>query len=760
MLGAAVFAGAARPPAIFDLSVLAGPAPLGHHERLVTPLDCSGTAVTTHVFISYAREDASIAAAVAERLISHDLTVWWDRSLVAGEVFAAAINKELEAATRVVVLWSNNSVRSPWVLDEAARARDLGKLLPIRIDSCAIPLGFGSLNTIEYQTWLNESAKLATLIRQRTSQGATSAPSPAPQAAPAKEEAPPVSPARDQESILWDSIKDSDSSEDFDFYVRRHPNGRFTTLARLKAAKLKAAAASKSTSSSVATSSPQSFQALENKARGSGDVNAMFDLGEAYYWGDGVEKDYAKSRTWFELAAAKGHPEAMFRLGTIYDRGRGVAEDVSTAISWFEKAEQLDSSGAARSLGIFHAIGRGVPVNPEKAFAYYKKSAELGNIGAMGLLAEAYYRGRGCPQDYALALQWATKAANAGDADGMATLAGLHLRGNGIPADAVTAAIWYSRAAEAGDALSMTMLGTLYQQGLGVEQNLARARQWYEKAAANGNGDAMWRLGTMFQRGDGVAVDYAIARQWYEKGAEAGDRDAMGSLGLLYEYGYGVAPSSAQACKWYRAAADAGDPWAMFSLGTMYLSGNGVAADDKEAYGLMRRSAELGDVNGMAWLGVMLKDGVGVAVDDVEAVKWLKASIERRPTAMPLRNLARMQRAGRGTAPDPEGARKSFEMGLELGDASVKWDLAIYYDEGIGGPTNAAGAAKLILDCVDAGEEVALEHFGNGLRQWNLHTRVALQKILQEMGLYKGLMDGAYTRDLEEAIERFLVRSK
>lgn len=713
--------------------------------------------MTTHVFISYAREDVGIAAAVAERLISHDLTVWWDRSLVAGEVFAAAIHKELEAATRVIVLWSTNSVRSPWVLDEAARARDMAKLLPIRVDNCAIPLGFGSLNTIEYQTWLSDSAKLAAMIRQKTAQVGVAAA--VPQAAPTKQEAVQASPARDQEAILWESIKDSESAEDFDFYVRRHPNGRFTTLARFKAAKLKASTASTSTSTSAAAST-QNLQALENKARSGGDVDAMFDLGEAYYWGDGVEKDYVKARIWLELAASKGHPEAMNRLGTIYDRGRGVAEDLPLAINWFEKAEKLGSAGAARTLGIFYAIGRGVPVNLDKAFGYYKKSADLGNVGAMGLLAEAYYRGRGCQQDFALALQWSTKAANGGDADGMATLAGLYLRGNGVQTDPVTAAIWYSRAAEAGDAQSMSILGTLYQQGVGVEQNSTRARQWFEKAAANGNGDAMWRLGTMYQRGDGVATDLAIARQWYEKGAEAGDRDAMGSLGLLYEYGHGVAPNSATACKWYRAAADAGDPWSMFSLGTMYLAGNGVEADDKEAYALMRRSAELGDANGMAWLGVMLKDGVGVAVDDAEAVKWLKASIEKRPMAMPLRNLARMQRAGRGMAPDPEGARKSFEMGLELGDASVKWDLAIYYDEGIGGPTNAAGAAQLILDCVDAGEEVALEHFGNGLRQWNLHTRVALQKILQQMGLYRGLLDGAYSRDLEEAIERFLVRGK
>ncbi len=102
-----------------------------------------------NVFISYAREDASVARDFADLLGTRGWSVWWDRRLLAGDELRTTILGELEQAHAVVVIWSANSVGSRWVLDEARLAYDRGVLVPTRLDGAQIPLGFGQLHTVD-----------------------------------------------------------------------------------------------------------------------------------------------------------------------------------------------------------------------------------------------------------------------------------------------------------------------------------------------------------------------------------------------------------------------------------------------------------------------------------------------------------------------------------------------------------------------------------------------------------------------------------
>lgn len=105
------------------------------------------------VFVSYASEDRERVRPLAEALESRGLSVWWDRALAAGDDYAAVIARELDAAKAVVVVWSTTSVASPWVRDEAGRARDAGRLVPAMIDAVEIPLGFGQVHTEDLTAW-------------------------------------------------------------------------------------------------------------------------------------------------------------------------------------------------------------------------------------------------------------------------------------------------------------------------------------------------------------------------------------------------------------------------------------------------------------------------------------------------------------------------------------------------------------------------------------------------------------------------------
>jgi len=72
------------------------------------------------VFISYAHADREAARKVAEALVAHGWSVWWDRIIPVGRKWDEVIEEKLDSATCVVVLWSKASVASQWVKFESA----------------------------------------------------------------------------------------------------------------------------------------------------------------------------------------------------------------------------------------------------------------------------------------------------------------------------------------------------------------------------------------------------------------------------------------------------------------------------------------------------------------------------------------------------------------------------------------------------------------------------------------------------------------
>lgn len=105
------------------------------------------------IFISYANEDRERARALADALQALGWTVWWDHKIPAGKTFAEVIEAELTAARCVVVLWSNESVTSEWVREEADAAKQQGKLLPARLDDVIPPLGFRAVHAADLIGW-------------------------------------------------------------------------------------------------------------------------------------------------------------------------------------------------------------------------------------------------------------------------------------------------------------------------------------------------------------------------------------------------------------------------------------------------------------------------------------------------------------------------------------------------------------------------------------------------------------------------------
>jgi hypothetical protein len=115
---------------------------------------CSPVRTMKHdIFVSYAREDRGRVMPLANKLVAEGWTVWWDRKLRAGKDIDEEILCALENARCVIVAWSNQSVKSHWVKDEAQDAMDRGILVPILLERAAPPLGFRRLQSIDLSEW-------------------------------------------------------------------------------------------------------------------------------------------------------------------------------------------------------------------------------------------------------------------------------------------------------------------------------------------------------------------------------------------------------------------------------------------------------------------------------------------------------------------------------------------------------------------------------------------------------------------------------
>jgi TolB-like protein len=130
------------------------------------------------VFLSYCRSDQAEAARLAAALTAAGLDVWWDHLIEGGAAYAKRIESALESADAVVVLWSARSIESDWVLDEAARGRELRKLVPASLDGTPSPLGFRQYQTVDLARWRSgdDAACVDALVRAVAGLGANGDP--------------------------------------------------------------------------------------------------------------------------------------------------------------------------------------------------------------------------------------------------------------------------------------------------------------------------------------------------------------------------------------------------------------------------------------------------------------------------------------------------------------------------------------------------------------------------------------------------------
>ncbi|HEY7798850.1 MAG TPA: toll/interleukin-1 receptor domain-containing protein [Hyphomonadaceae bacterium] len=105
------------------------------------------------IFISYASASRERVGRLARALEAEGFEVWWDHAVNPGEDYRAKTEAALAAADSVIVCWSTAACGSDWVLSEADDARKRDRLVPVRLDACAIPKPFDRIYTIDLPRW-------------------------------------------------------------------------------------------------------------------------------------------------------------------------------------------------------------------------------------------------------------------------------------------------------------------------------------------------------------------------------------------------------------------------------------------------------------------------------------------------------------------------------------------------------------------------------------------------------------------------------
>jgi TPR repeat protein len=268
-------------------------------------------------------------------------------------------------------------------------------------------------------------------------------------------------------------------------------------------------------------------------------------------------------------------------------------------------------------------------------------------------------------RDYQTARRLYRELAEQGNAQAHYALGKMESFGLGADENSAEAFRHWKFAAEAGHVEAQFDLATAFARGWGVEKNYGEALRWYQKAAEGGDANALFRVGVMYANGEGVPVDFIQARHWWERAAAKGESEAMLFLARLFQHGDGCERDIPVSAEWYMRAWQAGNP------------DDGLEALVPELESL----SDQGSAAAQHILGVVHKYALD---NDTEAVRRLdQAARQHHPAAMRL--LGYCYQNGEGVAEDVQKAAELYCEAATLGDKEAQFNLAIFYEDGLGG---------------------------------------------------------------------------
>lgn len=240
-------------------------------------------------------------------------------------------------------------------------------------------------------------------------------------------------------------------------------------------------------------------------------------LGQAYFMGIGISKDYGEAYKWYQKAADQGNIKGLKGAGRCLFEGLGCEQDIPKAQEYFRIAINAGQTEVLLALGNYYWEGKFVAKDDKKAFGYYKRGAEKGEEECQYMLARMFLLGEGTDENLGQAI------------------------------------IWYEKAANAGVAMAMSQLGTIYREIKEV-RNYDKATYWNQKAVDVKHPRGMFNLGLQYLNGEGVTKNTKTGIEYIERAANMKDLKAINYLGYMAMNGVSMAKDRDKARAWFNKA--------------------------------------------------------------------------------------------------------------------------------------------------------------------------------------------------------------
>lgn len=458
-------------------------------------------------------------------------------------------------------------------------------------------------------------------------------------------------------------------------------------------------------------------------------AQAMDLLGDCYYYGDGIEKDFKRSFECYLNAAEAGNNSAQCNVAYAYEMGEGTEKNPTKAVEWYQKSADNGNKHAMRNLALCYKTGNGVTQDIKMAFKWFKSAVENGNLTASNDLGLCYQQGHGTEKNESEAIKHFTISADKGNNKfAQYNLGKCYLNGTGVNQDKAKAKELLEKAAEQGHEDAKKML---YEFG-GMSEKV----QELLKKANGGDSNAQYDLATCYWNGDGVATNLKEAFNWYKKSAEQGNYNGENAIGNCYKWGQGVEQNYTHAMDWYLKAAKKNHSYAQYSLGEMYESGLGVKIDLETALGWYQAAAEnknqkapdkveklktpagyyaeaiKGNAEQQNYLGVCYHDGKGVEQNYKLAAEWYMLAI-KQDNKYAYNNLGLLYRSGTGVQQDYNKAYECFKKAANLGNENAFINYALCFFEGKGIEQNYTTALEWFHKAANKNMGEACCYIGN-----------------------------------------------
>ena len=396
------------------------------------------------MFISYSHFDRKQCDRIANAIeVTNKFIIWYDKGLKPGEVYRKEIAERLKETEVFILLISNASVKSEWIMDEVEFAKSNHcRIIPVWLEPVVMPaelemivLRHHGLFWYKYQDDKAFTSDLLCFVGEDM-----------------------------EHSDEWQENKEEFSTEWWD------------------------------------TNSQEIREALDKEAAEEYaycyEADHALTLARWYYYGsDETKIDPKKALFYFKISAYNGNQDAAFQLLQIeLEQLEQEKQTEENYRAYIHKAEEMYKEGSVPAglfLGNAYYYGRyGCPEYAAKSAAIYEDCARKGNARAQYLMAWYYYHGIGVKQDYDLSVMYAQLAVQQKYMKAYRRMGIFYRDGLALPQDYKKAIEFFEEGEKAKDYYCFCLHGQMYAEGLGVEQNDEEALQLFkrgEDAPINGN---------------------------------------------------------------------------------------------------------------------------------------------------------------------------------------------------------------------------------------------------------------------------------